>query len=131
MAGWRFPTMDSIAWRCPFAPSDEVIITARAPGYLPSTAHIHGNQLSAYGSRLNFGLVSASGAAPTLPGDLGTIQLRGIVYNAARGVKSPIAQAAVIIVHNSIVQPTSQIDVTTSMIRHVRSHAGAAHHRSA
>jgi hypothetical protein len=99
----------------PMRASDEVIITARAPGYSPSTAHIHGNQLSAYGSRLNFGLVSAGGAAPTLPGDLGTIQLRGIVYNAARSVKNPIAQAAVSIVHNSIVQPVSQIDVTTSM----------------
>jgi hypothetical protein len=51
----------------PIRTSDEVVITARAPGYSPSTAHIHGNQLSAYGSRLNFGLVSASGAAPTLP----------------------------------------------------------------
>jgi len=99
----------------PIRASDEVIITARAPGYLPSTAHIYSNQLSAYGSRLNFGLVSASGAAPTLPGDLGAIQLRGIVYNAARGVKSPIAQAAVIIINNSIVQPASQIAVTTSV----------------
>ena len=99
----------------PIRAKDEVIITARAPGYLPSTAHIYGNQLSAYGSRLNFGLIGASGAAPTLPGDLGTIQLRGIVYNAARGVKSPIALAVVSVVQTSIVQPSSQIAVTTSV----------------
>jgi len=98
----------------PIRASDEVIITAHAPGYSPSTAHIYGNQLGAYGSRLNFGLVSAGGAAPTLPGDLGTIQLRGIVYNAARGVKSPIALATVNIVQTSIVQPSSQIAVTTN-----------------
>ncbi len=99
----------------PIRASDEVVIMARAPGYFPSTAHIHGNQLSAYGSRLNFGLVSDSGAAPTLPGDLGTIQLRGIVYNSARGLKSPIAQAAITIINNSVVQPTTRIDVTTSL----------------
>jgi hypothetical protein len=94
---------------------DEVIITARAPGYFPSTAHIYGNQLNVYGSRLNFGLVSDQGAAPTLPGDLGAIQLRGIVYNSAHGVKSPITQAAVTIVNNSVVQPSTQIDVTTNL----------------
>lgn len=99
----------------PIRASDEVVITARAPGYLPSTAHIHGNQLSAYGSRLNFGLVSDSGAAPTLPGDLGAIQLRGIVYNSARGVKSPIEQAAITIINNSVVQPSTQIDMTTNL----------------
>jgi len=99
----------------PIRAKDEVIITARAPGFLPSTAHIYGNQLSAYGSLLNFGLVSASGAALTLPGDLGTIQLRGIVYNAARGVKNPIEQAAITIVNNSVVQPSSRIDVTTNL----------------
>jgi hypothetical protein len=99
----------------PIRANDEVIMTARVPGYLPSTAHIYGNQLSAYGSRLNFGLINASGAAPTLPGDLGTIQMHGTVYNAARGVKNPIAPAAVNIVHNSIVQPVSQIAVTTSI----------------
>ena len=99
----------------PIRASDEVVITARAPGYFPSTAHIYGNQLSAYGSRLNFGLVSDRGAAPTLPGDLGTIQLHGIVYNAARGLKSPIEQAAVAIVNNSVVQPSTRIDVTTNL----------------
>jgi hypothetical protein len=99
----------------PIRASDEVIITARAPGYFPSTAHIYGNQLNVYGSRLNFGLVSDQGAAPTLPGDLGAIQLRGIVYNSAHGVKSPITQAAVTIVNNSVVQPSTQIDVTTNL----------------
>jgi hypothetical protein len=71
--------------------------------------------LSVYGSRLNFGLVSDHGVAPTLPGDLGTIQVHGIVYNSARGVRSPIAQAAVTIVNNSVVQPATQIDITTNL----------------
>jgi hypothetical protein len=99
----------------PIRASDEVVITARAPGYLPSTAHIYGSQLSAYGSRLNFGLVGDSGAAPTLPGDLGAIQLHGIVYNSARGVKSPIDQATVTIINSSVVQPSTRIEVTTSL----------------
>jgi len=99
----------------PIRASDEIVITARAPGYFPSTAHIDGNQLNAYGSRLNFGLVSDHGAAPTLPGDLGPIQLHGIVYNSARGVKNPIEQAAVTIVNNSVVQPSTQIDITTNL----------------
>jgi hypothetical protein len=99
----------------PIRAKDEVIITARVPGYLPSTAHIYGNQLSAYGSRLNFGLVNANGAAPTLPGDLGTIQVHGSVYNAVRGVKSPIASASVVMMHTSIVQPSTRMAVTTSI----------------
>ena len=113
----RLPVPDDGLYRLPLPirASDEVIITARAPGYFSSTAHIYGNQLSAYGSRLNFGLVSDRGAAPTLPGDLGTIQLRGIVYNSARGVKSPIEQAAITIVNNSVVQPSTQIDITTNL----------------
>ncbi len=99
----------------PIRASDEVVITAHAPGYLPSTAHIHGNQLSSYGSRLNFGLISDEGGAPTLPGDLGSLQLRGIVYNGARGVKSPIDQATIDIINYSIVQPVTQIEVTTNL----------------
>ncbi len=94
---------------------DEVIITAHAPGYWPSTAHIYTNQLNAYGSHLNFGLVSNSGPGPTLPGDLGTIQLHGIVYNVARGTRSPIANATVWIVNNSVVQPDTQLEATTDL----------------
>jgi hypothetical protein len=94
---------------------DEVIIIARAPGYLPSMARLLGKQLNQYGSRLNFGLVTADGPAPTLPGALGTIQLRGIVYNSARGLKDPIANARVLIVNRSVVRPQAQFDTTTSI----------------
>ncbi len=94
---------------------DEVIIIARAPGYLPSMARLLGKQLSQYGSRLNFGLVTADGPAPTLPGALGTIQLRGIVYNSARGLKDPIANARVVIVNRSVVRPEAQFNATTSI----------------
>jgi hypothetical protein len=95
--------------------ADEVIIVARAPGYLPSLARLLGKQLSQYGSRLNFGLVTADGPAPTLPGALGTIQLRGIVYNAARGLQDPIVNAHVAMVNRSVVQPEMQFDVMTSL----------------
>ena len=99
----------------PVRSEDEVIITAYAPGYLPSMARLLGRQLSQYGSRLNFGLVTTDGPAPTLPGALGTIQLRGIVYNSARGLKDPIANARVTIVNRSVVQPEAQFDATTSI----------------
>jgi hypothetical protein len=94
---------------------DEVIITARAPGYQPSMARLLGKQLNPYGSRLNFGLVTANGPVPTLPGALGTIQLRGIVYNSARGLKDPIANAHVTIVNRSVVLPEAQFAATTSI----------------
>jgi hypothetical protein len=98
----------------PIRGEDEVIITAHAPGYLPSTARLLGRQLNLYGSRLNFGLVAADGPAPTLPGALGTIQLSGIVYNSTRGLRDPIANARVTIVDRSVVQPAARIDATTS-----------------
>jgi hypothetical protein len=94
---------------------DEVIITAHAPGYLPSMARLLGKQLNPYGSRLNFGLVKANGPVPTLPGALGTIQVGGIVYNSARGLKDPITAAHVMIVNRSIVQPETQLETTTSL----------------
>ena len=94
---------------------DELIITARAPGYLPSMARLLGKQLNPYGSRLNFGLVKANGPVPTLPGALGTIQLSGIVYNSARGLKDPIADANVIVVNRSVVQPETQFEATTNL----------------
>jgi hypothetical protein len=99
----------------PIRREDEVILTAHAPGYLPSTARLLGRQLNLYGSRLNFGLVAADGPAPTLPGALGTIQLSGIVYNSARGLQGPIANARVTIVDRSVVQPVAQLDATTSV----------------
>ncbi len=99
----------------PVRGEDEVIITAHAPGYLPSTARLLGRQLSLYGSRLNFGLVTAGGPAPTLPGALGIVQLSGIVYDLARGLHVPIANARVTIVDRSVVQPEAQLDATTSV----------------
>jgi hypothetical protein len=78
-------------------------------------ARLLGRQLNLYGSRLNFGLVAADGPAPTLPGALGTIQLSGIVYNSARGLHDPIANARVTIVDRSVVRPEAQIDATTSI----------------
>lgn len=99
----------------PVRGEDDIIITAHAPGYLPSMARLLGRQLNRYGSRLNFGLVTADGPAPTLPGALGSIQLRGIVYNSARGLTDPIANAHVTIVDRSVVRPAAQIDATTSL----------------
>jgi hypothetical protein len=96
-------------------PDDEVLITARAPGYSPTTARLFGRQLNIYGTRLNFGLVNSSGLVPTVPGSLGAVQLRGIVYNAARGLKDPIGAAHVTIVNRSVVQPVTQIGVTTNV----------------
>lgn len=99
----------------PVRGEDEVIITAHAPGYLPSMARLLGKQLNPYGSRLNFGLATVDGPAPTLPGALGTIQLRGIVYNSARGSQDPIASAHVTIVNRSVVRPKTQFEATTSI----------------
>jgi hypothetical protein len=100
----------------PARSDDEVIITAAAPGYLASMARLLGKQLNPYGSRLNFGLVKADGGpAPTLPGALGTIQLTGIVYNSARGLADPIAEARVIVINRSVVRPETQLETTTSV----------------
>ncbi len=99
----------------PIRDEDEVIITASAPGYLPSMARLMGKQLNRYGSRLNFGLVKANGPVPTLPGALGTIQLSGSVYNSARGLTVPIANARVLIVVQSLVEPETPIEATTNI----------------
>ncbi len=97
----------------PIHAEDEIIITARAPGYLPSMARLQGKQLNPYGSRLDFGLVKPDGPLPTLPGALGIIQLTGIVYNSAHGLNDPIANAQVTIVDQSLVEPETQILATT------------------
>ncbi len=99
----------------PIRDEDEVIITASAPGYLSSTARLMGKQLNRYGSHLNFGLVKANGPVPTLPGALGTVQLSGIVYNSARGPTVPIANARVLIVIQSLVEPETPIEATTGI----------------
>jgi hypothetical protein len=99
----------------PIRSDDEVIITAQAPGYQPSMARLLGRQLNLYGSRLNFGLVAADGPAPTLPGALGTVQLSGIVYNAAHGRRDPIADARVTLVARSVVRPEARLAATTGV----------------
>ncbi len=99
----------------PIRDEDEVIITASAPGYLPSIARLMGKQLNRYGSHLNFGLVKANGPVPTLPGALGTIQLSGTVYNSARGLTVPIANARVLIVIQSLVEPETPLEATTNI----------------
>ena len=71
--------------------------------------------MNPYGSRLDFGLVTTEGPAPTLPGALGTIQLSGIVYNSARGLKDPIADARVTIVNRSVVRPRTQFETASSI----------------
>ena len=107
----RVPADGLYRLQLPVRAEDTLIITARAPGFLPSTARLRGDQLNVYGSRLNFGLVSTNGPVPTLPGDLGAIQLRGIVFNSARGAQAPIPNANVTIVDNSVVQPKISMDV--------------------
>jgi len=99
----------------PIRATDEVILTTRASGYLPSTARLTGKQLNRYGTRLNFGLVTANGPAPTVPGALGIIQLSGTVYNAVRGLLDPIANARVTVVDRSLVRPGLPIDCATSI----------------
>ena len=109
----RVPSDGLYRLQLPVRASDNLIITARAPGFLPSTAHLRGDQLSIYGSRLNFGLIGANGPVPTLPADLGAVSLRGSVYNSARGMQAPIVDAKVTIVNTSVVQPTTIIHSKT------------------
>ena len=96
-------------------PTDEVALTVSAPGYLPRQVRLHGAEISQYGSHLDFGLITANEPAPTLPGDLGTVDVRGIVYNASRGVKAGIAAATVRIEDQSVVRPDTEVQVTTSV----------------
>ena len=98
----------------PVRPEDEIVLTARAPGYQPTTVRLFGRQLNIYGTRLNFGLVNDNGPLPGVPGSLGTVQLRGMVYNLARGLAAPIDQAHLTIVNHSLVRPTSAIDLLTN-----------------
>ena len=99
----------------PMRDKDEVIITAHASGYLPSTARLISKQLNPYGVHLNFGLIKAAGPAPTLPGALGTVPLSGIVYDAAHGVTVPVAKAHVTIVNRSLVEPTVPLEAMTTI----------------
>ena len=96
-------------------PTDELFITAQAPGYVPSTTRLQSKQLPAFGARLDFGLVSEGAPAPTVPGALGAIQLSGIVYNAARGPKAPLDGAFIIVVNHSVVQPGTPLEVTANV----------------
>jgi hypothetical protein len=95
-------------------PDDELIITAQAPGYQPSTAQVQATQLGEFGTRLNFGLIRANGPVPTLPGGLGPIKVSGIVYNVTRGLAAPIEQATITILRTSIVRPPARIDLSST-----------------
>ncbi len=110
----RLPVPDGI-YQLPLVvrPDDELIITAHAPGYLPSTTQVQAAQLGEFGTRLNFGLIRTDGPVPTVPGSLGAVKLSGIVYNSERGLAAPIGQADITIVKNSVVEPSVQIDVLT------------------
>lgn len=92
---------------------DEVQLTASAPGYLPTTVRLHAREIALNGERLDFGLVKANGLWPTVPGDLGSLSVIGIVYDAYRGQLSPIGGAAVTITLISIVHPPSLIVLIT------------------
>ncbi len=90
-------------------PDDELFITARAPGYTPSTTRLQAAQLGQSGAHLNFGLIRADGPAPTVPGSLGAVKLSGIVYNSARGLAVPIDNAAITVVNDSVVEPIRRV----------------------
>ncbi len=94
-------------------PKDEILLTASAPGYLPTTVRLHAGEIVQYGARLDFGLVKANGVWPTVPGDLGTLTVNGLVYDAFTGQLSPIGGAAVTITLVSIVHPQSTIVLIT------------------
>ncbi len=95
-------------------PEDELIITASAPGYLPSTAQVQASQLGEFGARLNFGLIHADAPWPTVPGSLGAVTLSGIVYNLAHGLTAPIEHAAITIVKSSVVGPGIHLDLLSN-----------------
>jgi hypothetical protein len=96
-------------------PTDELFITVQAPGYLPSTTRLQSNQLRAWGTQLDFALVGENGPAPTVPGALGTIQVNGIVYNVARGLKTPVDGASIVVVNHSIVLPGTPLEITSNV----------------
>jgi hypothetical protein len=111
------PVDENGAYQLPLnmRPEDEVAITASAPGYQPSTVRLRGDELGADSARLNFGLYQLARSAPTMPGDLGIVEVRGIVYNAQRGVKAVIAGATISIAHLSVIRPTHQLETTTGL----------------
>lgn len=95
------------------APGDEIALTVRAPGYAPSSVRLKASLFTNYRARLNFSL-NRLDAPPTVPGDLGLVEVRGLVYNAARGQRAPIEAAAVYIVQHSMVRASAQLTLTTS-----------------
>ncbi len=92
---------------------DEVQLTASVPGYLPTTVYLSVGEIVQYGERLDFGLVKANGLLPTVPGDLGTLSVNGMVFDVYRGQLSPIGGATVTITLISIVHPQSTIVLIT------------------
>ncbi len=93
--------------------ADEVALTARAPGYAPSTVRLNSRLFGDFGAKLNFAL-HRLGAEPTVPGDLGMVEVRGLVYNAARGPQAPLA-ATIIVTHTSVVRPTTRLTITAGL----------------
>lgn len=112
----EMPVDENGAYRLPLSmrPEDEIAITAFAPGYQPSSIRLRGSKIGQGGAQLNFGLYYAARSVPTMPGDLGIVEVRGIVYNAARGVQAGIDRARLTITHSTVVRPAAPIDVTTS-----------------
>lgn len=92
--------------------ADEVTLTARAPGYAPSTVRLNSRLFGDFGAKLNFALHQL-GAEPTVPGDLGVVEVRGLVYNAVGGLRAPV-EATIAVVHTSVVRPTTQLTITAS-----------------
>jgi hypothetical protein len=94
-------------------PGDGFVIIASAPGYSSSSVRLHGAEIGQYGSQLDFGLVNARSSLPTLPGDLGSVAIKGSVYDAYQGRGRAIAGAEVSIIDLSVVRPQTKIDLVT------------------
>ncbi len=95
-------------------PADEVSITAQAPGFQASTVRLRGTEINTATVQLNFGLYHTARLAPTVPSDLGIVEVRGIVYNAARGPSVGIAAARIVVAQASVVWPAAQLDIATT-----------------
>ena len=94
-------------------PGDSFVVIASAPGYSSSSVRLHGAEIGQYGSQLDFGLVNARSRLPTLPGDLGSVAIRGSVYDAYKGRGAAITGAEVSIIDLSVVRPQTKIELVT------------------
>jgi hypothetical protein len=96
-------------------PGDGLVVIASAPGYSSSSVRLHGAEIGQYGSQLDFGLVNARSHLPTLPGDLGSVTIKGSVYDAYKGRGLALAGAEVSIIDLSVVRPQAKIDLVTDV----------------